>query len=236
MAGSLKGLAEAAYAGCPASPVEWGAASLDLVLDGADIRIAAGLSRDGSVPDVMRGEETQIFGAFHLRPDLAARRGLIVTPGTHSKWVLVEDGRIVDFRTFPTGELFDLVARRSSLVMDDGVLEDADEGFQQGLERAQGGAPVLGALFAARSGQLRQGRSHGWATAYLSGLLIGAEIAEGRALFAGEDVAAIIADPTLGSLYLRALAQTEAQPAMLSGDDCVLAGLGLLYEQETLAR
>ena len=236
MAGSRAGLVEAPYVGCPASRAEWCVASATLAIEGVDIRIAAGLSRDGSAPDVMRGEETQIFGAFHLRPDLAVRRCVVVTPGTHSKWALVEGGRIIDFRTFPTGELFDLVARRSSLVIDDGSSADADDGLRQGLHRARDGATVLGALFAARSGQLRQGRSHGWATGYLSGLLIGAEIAEGRALFAGEDVAVVIADPTLGKIYQRAFAEAEMYPASLQGDACAMAGLGLVFDPETGCR
>lgn len=232
MAGSRKGVFEAPYVACPASRAEWALASATLAVEGLSIRIAAGLSRDGAAPDVMRGEETQIFGVVHQRPELAARRCIMVTPGTHSKWALVEDGRIIDFHTFPTGEVFDLVARRSSLVIDDGSAADADDGFRLGLDRALDGAPVLGALFAARSGQLRQGRSHGWATGYLSGLLIGAEIAEGRTLFAGEDVAVVIADPTLGKLYQRAFAAAEIQPASLDGDACALAGLSLLYDLE----
>ena len=38
------------------------------------------------MPDVMRGEETQIFGA------LGTGSGLCVLPGTHSKWATVEGG------------------------------------------------------------------------------------------------------------------------------------------------
>ncbi len=70
--------------------------------DGRPVHIAAGLSYqdEAGLPDVMRGEETEIFGIA----DTGA--ALVVLPGSHSKWARVEGGRVVAFRTFVSGELF----------------------------------------------------------------------------------------------------------------------------------
>ena len=64
--------------------------------------------------DVMRGEETQLFGALHLLgPD--ASDGCYVLPGTHSKWVRLQRGRIIELRTYMTGELFALLRQHGTL-------------------------------------------------------------------------------------------------------------------------
>src|SRR5262249_771291 len=98
MVGSRNGLVEVPYAPCPAGVTDWRAAAHRESFDGVPLTVAAGLAQTGDRPDVMRGEETQIFGAA------PAGRRLIALPGTHSKWALVEDGRILAFRTWFTGE------------------------------------------------------------------------------------------------------------------------------------
>ena len=108
MIGSRQGWVEVPYVECPAglsrarrqlTPIDIGQA--------AQLWIVPGVSMTGNdgVPDVMRGEETQIFGALTVVEAPAGVGGLFVLPGTHSKWVRVEDGRIVWFKTFMTGEL-----------------------------------------------------------------------------------------------------------------------------------
>ena len=60
----------------------------------------------------MRGEETQILGALHLEPTLASRpSSLLCLPGTHTKWVLLDEGTVQEFLTATTGELFALLVR-----------------------------------------------------------------------------------------------------------------------------
>ena len=76
-----------------------------------DIRILPGVAQARpDRPDVMRGEETQLLGV--TEPDFT---GLVCIPGTHSKWVRIEAGRIVEFSTYMTGELFSVIARHSIL-------------------------------------------------------------------------------------------------------------------------
>lgn len=54
-------------------------------------------------PDVMRGEETQVFGAL---VDHQGDSVLACIPGTHSKWIRVENRAISSFSTFMTNEIF----------------------------------------------------------------------------------------------------------------------------------
>ena len=101
-AGSRQGWAEAPYVACPAGPDEL-AQHLHWIERGR-IAIVPGLSdTQTDVPDVMRGEEVQIFGAMRLS---GLAEGLFVLPGTHSKWATVRGGRVVGFRTFMTGEIY----------------------------------------------------------------------------------------------------------------------------------
>lgn len=232
MVGSRNGWIEVPYAACPADVAGWAAEAGRIALDGVQVTIMAGLActAPSGGPDVMRGEETQLFGAIARDPALRDGRHRLALPGTHSKWATIEDGRIIAFQTFFTGELFALLRDRSTLLRAaarsdaDPVAEQA--GFAHGLTRAHDGDVLLGALFEARSAQLIDGRSPDWAAGYLSGLLIGREIAE-VAPAAGETVG-LIGDPMLCDRYARALAARGIDTNLLDGDACVLAGLALM--------
>lgn len=230
MVGSRNGWREVPYVACPADVAGWRAGALTLAIDGVPVTIAAGLSiLDGGRPDVMRGEETQIFGAIAAHPELAEGRHMLVLPGTHSKWAAIEDGRIVAFRTYPTGELFALLSTHSTLLRVAGAVAPGDDaaGFAAGLDRAASGADLLGALFETRSAQLLAGRSAGWAHGFLSGLLIGGEIAAppGADRQAGVE---IVGDPKLAARYETALTHAGIAACPRDPDRCVLAGLALL--------
>lgn len=230
MAGSRNGLVEVPYARCPADAEAWARASATTVVDGYRVTVAAGLSTANLAgrADVMRGEETQIFGAVALDPTLAAGEVLILLPGTHSKWALLTDGRIERFHSFPTGEVFALLRDHSTLTRAGSDAAGREEGFTDGLARARE-TGLLAALFEARAAQLLEGRTLGWASGLLSGLLIGAEFGEGLALLDGvPGRLALIGDPVLSALYARAAADRDIPPEVLDGDACVLAGLALL--------
>lgn len=147
-------------------------------IDGASCWIVPGLSMDDSVqPEVMRGEECQILGAL-----LADREagGLFVLPGTHAKWARVAGERLIAFRTYMTGEVFDLLARSGTLAqLMTAEGEDADA-FARGVAASRD-AELLNRLFSVRSLALF-GRLGAAATrSYLSGLLIGTEMRDAMA-------------------------------------------------------
>lgn len=204
MIGSRQGWREAAYVACPAG-IDALAGALLEVDAGAGFRIVPGVSVvDGDgVPDVMRGEETQIFG-------LDAADGVAVLPGTHSKWVLVEGGRITRFATFMTGEAFAAMSGHTILGRLMTGTDHDEDGFARGVAHggrdAAGRGGLLHRLFGARTLGLFD-RVPGHALhSYLSGLLIGAEIAEARA-WLGRPPAevAVIGAPALARSYAAAL-------------------------------
>lgn len=227
MVGARDGWREVPYADCPATRSAWLAAATALTLDGVPVELMAGLAcidAEG-VPDVMRGEETQLYGALVLSPDLAVGRHIVILPGTHSKWAVIEDGAITGVRTILTGEVFALLRQHSTLTrglaLGDAGVEA--EGFGAGLVRAERG--VLSGLFGARAMQLRGGKTPDWALGYLSGLVIGGEITEMRGTLGSAEGVTIIGDPRLAERYAQAFARQNVAVRLLDGDACVLAGL-----------
>lgn len=174
MAGSRQGWLEAPYCPCPAGFADV-AARLAWVQAGR-VAIVPGLSceRQG-VPDVMRGEETQVFGALSL---LEQTEGVLVLPGTHSKWVTAKGGRIQGFATFMTGEFFALLRQHSilarTLPQADGELDEA--AFRRGVEHALRSGNLLHAAFSARTLSLFDRLPIVAMPSYLSGLVIGEEL------------------------------------------------------------
>lgn len=227
MAGSRNGVLEVPYVDAPAGPDEWAARAGRIDFGDFDLAIAAGVAcrRTNGAADVMRGEETQIFGLLALDPALAEGRHIIGLPGTHGKWVTVQDGRIDHFHTYLTGELFALLRTHSTL-MRAGTRDDGDaEGYAAGLARILDDRDLLGALFEARAAQLRNDRSRGWAGGFLSGLLIGAEVF--HACKDAERVVLVGGD-ALTARYSDALAMLDVATERRDGDSCALAGLELL--------
>ena len=245
MAGSRNGWKETPYLPCPADLRTLGQAALRFEADGAPVAIAPGLScvsRLGS-PDVMRGEETQIAGALALHCGLGTGRHLLCLPGTHTKWVWLEDGRVRDFLTALTGELFGLLREGSTLTRatrvgipgatpdPHGVADDSRHGFDRGLEAAAalGAASLLHALFPVRSRQLLDGRSSAWALSYLSGLMIGADVRGATPLFSSPTEVVLIGDAMLNERYAQALRREGIAATCLDGEQCALAGLRTLW-------
>jgi 2-dehydro-3-deoxygalactonokinase len=227
MAGARNALHEAPYVTCPAGRSAWQESSVELDLGGRKVTLAAGFStRDGrGRPDVMRGEETQIFGALALDPALASGEQLFVLPGTHSKWASMSEGRMVEFRTFVTGELFGVLEQSSIFLSRDHSETDEEVGFDAGLARSAEGSGAPASLFEARAAQLQDGRTPGWARGFVSGLLIGDEV---RAMEPRGPVLVIGSTPLSGR-YGTALTHFGVPFEAMNADDCVIAGLRLLH-------
>lgn len=224
MAGSRQGWAEAPYVACPAGPedlkrrLHW--------IEPGRIALVPGLSDEqGDVPDVMRGEEVQIFGAMRLA---GITDGLFVLPGTHSKWATVREGRVMGFRTYMTGEFYSLLSQHSILARTLEADAPLDESmFLRGVVRAGEGEGLLHNAFGARALALFGRLSPSQSTSYLSGLLIGEEL-RGQELSAGREVIAIGA-PALTARYALALGQRRAKVRSF-GAEATWAGLGAIHE------
>lgn len=245
MIGSRQGWIEVPYIDVPAS-LDDIAGGLLRHPDNPSVHIAPGLAFDppGAAPDVMRGEETQIVGT------VSSERGrhLLVMPGTHSKWVLVEDGRIIWFATFMTGELFSVLKDHSILGR---LMRDDDPGhdnnaFEQGLKAATtlpGG--LLQQLFSARTLGLFERVPETAIAAYLSGLLIGNEIGEALGNLGGQPDQAdqagqadspaitVIGASTLAERYMKAIDHAGLSSRTV-GEDAAARGHYLLAKAADL--
>ena len=221
MIGSRQGWFEAPYVEAPAGLAEFAAKLLHVPLPEHAIYIVPGLAVAGdAMPDVMRGEEVQVLGAL---AQLGVEAGSFVLPGTHSKWATVAAGRITGFRTYMTGEIF--AAARGHTILGRLMVEGQDPAaFQRGVReggRAGGPGALLNRLFGARTGGLFGRIEPSGLADYLSGLLIGAEIAD--ATDGGDSPVHIIGAEALALRYAAA-ARELGVAARTVDSDCIALG------------
>lgn len=226
MVGSRQGWREAPYIACPASLDRLSRGLVDT--DGGRLALVPGLStRDAAgLPDVMRGEETQILGA--LAAD--APPTLVVLPGSHSKWARVECGVVLDFATFMTGELHAALVGHTILgrLPAGAPAVDPARAFSRGVERGLGPGGLLHDAFGARTLVLAGELAAGDAAEWLSGLLVGREIRDARDWAGRQGVDAVhvtvVGSEALAARYLRAL-ETAGVDADAGPADAAAAGL-----------
>ena len=229
---SRQGWVEVPYAPVPAGLAELAAAVRRVrTAGGRDVLFVPGVSfrSDSGVPDVIRGEETQVLGAAD------AGDGMYATRGTHCKWIEVKGGRIERFATFMTGELFAVLKEHSILGRLMAPDETGGDGFERGVKAglnerdASGG--LLHTLFSARTLGLFGELAGDQVAPYLSGLLLGSEIAGARAMFApGTRPITVVGAPALSGPFTQALKLAGLNSQLAPGDAAVrgLAKIGRL--------
>ena len=225
MVGSTRGWAEAPYVPCPAS-LGAQAGALRWVEEGM-IAIVPGVSViDSGRPDVMRGEEVQLFGA--VAAGLIPKDCFVGHPGTHNKWVVLSDGQILTFRTVMTGELFGML--RETGMLADILVGDVSlgEAFNNGVSRGLAGAALTAELFSVRAGSLLGTLAREAAASFVSGLLIGADIAVGIGLATAEEPIIFMGDPQLTRFYLAAATLAGRDAQEVDGEAAFLAGAAAL--------
>jgi 2-dehydro-3-deoxygalactonokinase len=184
MVGSAQGWREARYQPLPARASELATAMTAVERPGGQpLHVVPGLLQAGELPNVMRGEETQIAGVLQ---SLAAEgrtpgRLLVGLPGTHTKWAWIEDCAVVRFETFMTGEVYAALSKHTILgrTMVPGSPYD-EPAFARGLRVARSPLGVLGVLstvFSVRTLGITGQLAGSAQPDYLSGLLIGHEVA-----------------------------------------------------------
>lgn len=182
MVGSAQGWREAVYQRTPASVAALSSALVTVrSVRGVDVHIIPGILQRSELPNVMRGEETQVLGILDSLPASEAAKPLLIgLPGSHSKWVRAVAGRIEHFDTFMTGEVYAALSSHTILgrTMQRGATFDA-EAFDRGVavsRSASGAAGPLSTIFSCRTLGLTGVLSGAAQSDYLSGLLIGHEI------------------------------------------------------------
>lgn len=170
MAGSRMGWSEAPYLPCPADPAGL-AGALKRAPGDLNVHLVPGVCVEGPEPDVMRGEETKVLG-------LGLREGVVLSPGTHPKWIFVREGRISGFRTYMTGEVFQALQAMGTIsqLAVDGPHDEA--AFSEGVARGRLSPDLLHALFGVRTRALFNRLKPEQVKSFLSGLLIGMEMAD----------------------------------------------------------
>ena len=224
MAGARGGWVEAGYVETPAALTDIAAKATPVTGLKRDIRILPGLcQRSADQPDVMRGEETQLLGAA------AALSGdaLVCMPGTHSKWVSIESGRVVHFATYMTGDLFEAISHHTILAAPDKTVADGPESrafIAAARQAVANPGRLTSQLFGARSGQILNGLSASASLAHISGSLIGAEI--GGAISAGAPgTIRLVASGRMRALYEAALTAAGLAFETIDADEAVRNGL-----------
>lgn len=225
MVGSTRGWVEAPYVPCPA-----GIEDLveSLIRPGEREAIVPGVSYVGrGRADVMRGEEVQVLGA--LVAGLISPNGVVCHPGTHNKWIQLHGGKIHNFVTAMTGELFSLLKDHSIL---SGLVQapvELNEAFERGVRNALERQMLPAQLFGVRASVLLGQMKEEDAASYLSGLLIGADVYIGMSFPLAARVA-ILGRPELTRLYARAVNLAGREVVELDGEQAFLAGARRIVE------
>ena len=223
MVGSRNGWVEAPYRACPATARDLAGAmqSVDIG-NGRIAHIIPGCShRDASgTPDVMRGEETLAFGT-------RCENGIVILPGTHSKWVVIENGVITQFATFMTGEIYAALLNNTIL----GTLntEPSNQaGFQKGLAAAKREGGLTHQAFAARTSVLMGDMDGACVAPFLSGLVIGTEIRNAHARFGTNDKIILVAEGSIADSYREACAASGLSVTIKTPETCLIDGMALI--------
>lgn len=245
MASSSIGMCELPYATLPFRLSGEDAVTRHIAADDIfpnDILLVSGVRSEA---DVMRGEETEMMGIIPKLREVhtGLEDVLLLLPGTHSKHIRISGDRMIDFRTFMTGELFSMlcahsVLRESISLPGHGALKGEDEaGFRLGVERAVGGN-LLTDIFSVRTGHLLHGHAKSKNAYLLSGILIGHELQaipdepDGKIILHG-------ASP-LSDLYALALHHLGLTPRVIRPeheltDSPSVAGQLMLFNRSTAA-
>lgn len=181
---------------------------------------------DGRI-DVMRGEEMQLLGAVAM----GRRSGWFVLPGTHSKWVRLEEGVIRHVSTFMTGELFATLGKQGTLAA---LMKgpDDDAAFMAGVDEARRRAVLTHALFGVRARAVTGGMPAAQVRSFVSGLLIGAELVAALDLTGpGRGKVTAIASAKLQGIYVTAAARLGIDLQPLDPDAVYRAALGVFLDR-----
>ena len=220
MVGSTRGWVEAPYVPCPAGLAElcrhlcW--------IEPGRTAIVPGLSSTvGANWDVMRGEEIQLFGAIDA--GLIPGSALVCHPGTHNKWIVVEDGRVADFQTVMTGEMFSLLKSHGILAEFMGGEVAAEEPFREGVRRGLEGGALTADLFSVRARALLGALPKEDAADFVSGLLVGQDLRVGGGLTRGAEII-VMGRPDLARLYEVAAKVAGLSSRTVDGAEAFIAG------------
>lgn len=172
----------------------------------------------------MRGEETQLLGAWQLMP-----AECYVMPGTHCKWVQVQNGVVRQFATAMTGELHHLLLNHSLLGQQLPAQLPDEAAFALGMEKGLNQPALLSGLFSARTARVLGALAATSVSDYLSGLLIGAEVATFSERYRASRVV-LVGEHSLSARYQQAMAARGLAVSCCSGEAAFLSGIARMID------
>ena len=197
MVGSKQGWIEAPYQKTPCNLNNIEFISPSVKDNRFSLKIFSGVSQHNT-PDVMRGEETQIAGFLYDNPNF---NGSICLPGTHSKWVKIENGNIINFKTFMTGELFEIISKNSILIHSVTSNKILKNELKKAVDEIFKNPENFGnALFQLRADDLINSRGSALYKSKLSGYLLGLELLGSLEFWKNKDIV-LIGNADLIELY-----------------------------------
>lgn len=217
------------YVACPIDPHQLVDNAISFNAQGINITILPGVTCTNihGLPDIMRGEETQLFG--FLSQCQSQKEHLVCLPGTHTKWALLNNQQIQSFVTSPVGELFEVLCHHSVLLNPSIHQRGCEMSFTQGLQIGMGAnSNLLHTLFATRSLQVINNMDNNQAAGYLSGLLIGADVKAAMQDFHLFTQVSVIGSDYICSLYVQAFNHIGIANTLFSSEEATILGLQTL--------
>lgn len=213
MIGSPQGWCHVPYLSCPLRLTEL-ARGLTQIEENVWIVPGVSIASEDDL-NIMRGEETQLLGAW-----LHAPSSLYVMPGTHSKWAWIESGKIKSFSTVMTGELHHLLLEHSLIGRDLPPQKTDQKMFVSALEQALSNDDILPQLFAVRAAYIMGRQPRETVSERLSGLLIGAEIAQMKRIYDELDDGSVtvVGSQQLTTRYHTAMTMAGVKVEILKGE------------------
>lgn len=225
MVGSVNGWVDAQYLPCPVelSNIAYNLTNVEHS-KGYDIKIIPGICvKNKDNYNVIRGEETQLAGAANQ-----FKSNVYLMPGTHCKWVRAEDLKVINFRTAMTGELHSILMKYSLIGLGSKEQETSVDTFKQGLYRGYFENNLVPRLFEIRASNILGSISPSCISEYLSGLLIGAEIASMQKIFEiskDDGPITIIGNEFFKDRYAIGLDLADLSYNFIEGDKAILKGI-----------
>ena len=235
MIGSSVGWAEVPYLKCPISPEQIALQMTPMEIQGQTILVSPGLtcrSEDGS-PDVIRGEEVLCLGSLRGNDLFSQGRGLLCLPGTHTKWVAIEDGSIHAFSTSLVGELYGALSTSNVFRNHLQGTASVSEAFLRGVDYGASGGGLTRLLFTVRSRSVLGELPHDDAPSYASGVLIGNDIRDAthvyRRVFETAPLC-LVGEPELCELYQAALRHLGKSTTVTPAESACIRGFSFIRD------
>ena len=221
MVGSKQGWEEAPYQQIPCNLKKLNHITPTLKDNRISLKIFSGISQTHQ-PDIMRGEETQISGFLNETPNF---NGSICLPGTHSKWVEIRNNNIIKFKTFMTGELFEIISKNSVLIHSvEAEKIDKMELLKSVDKILQKPELFSNALFQLRADDLINSKGPTIYKSRLSGYLLAIELLGSVEFWKNKDIV-LIGKPDLTEMYQFVLNKKVKSIKKFLSSDMVLKGL-----------